>query len=782
MGVVRNVMVRAGADFSAITKQVNRAKTSFRGMQTSVSGCCSGMEGSIARLNQTMKALGAAVSVASIVAFAKSAAEVYREDAEANAKLAQVMKNTIGTNQSYVRSVQDLIAVEERRGILSAGVQTAGAQELATYVSQTATLRKLIPVMNDMVAQQYGYNATAENAAGIATMLGKVMSGQVSGLSRYGYYFDKSQEKVLKYGTEAARAAVLTDVVSASVGGMNEALAQTDIGSIQQLSNRMEAVKSDFGEAVVTMETAFLPLLNKIASGLATVAAWSNQVAQTFSNVFGGGVKKTAVSVGTAGAEAMEEYTEATEEATSAQKKLGTIGIDVLNQLPGESGGGTAAGGGEGTVSTVDTEEYTEAAESIGWLEQRLLRLREVAEPLRELFGSVGNLLHALEPYGVALWNNVLQPIAGFAWDFTLTVIRELADLLNDVAELISGRIDLGQFLAQLSPIQTVLLSILAVLTVIRGVQAFHAVAAAIPALLSSLTQLWGLLTGPLQLLSGLSAIVGGLTLTFTNFFAMLQNGFTLGHEAMMLFGIALTALGAVILGVPAMIAGVVAAVVTAVTTCIIALKDNWADVKADWAALVSGFVQDMAGAFESLMQIVGGFSEALYGWIMGDLQAMFTGVKSVFRGVLNFIICGLNNLIRGVNAILIPLRAVIVSIGRATGKEWSMDTVSIPTIPTFADGGFPAVGSLFVANEAGPELVGEIGGRTAVANRDQIVSGIAQANEGVINAVYAMANLLATEIRNKETGVELDGVNMARSLYRYQQQVGRERGGSLIR
>ena len=52
-----------------------------------------------------------------------------------------------------------------------------------------------------------------------------------------------------------------------------------------------------------------------------------------------------------------------------------------------------------------------------------------------------------------------------------------------------------------------------------------------------------------------------------------------------------------------------------------------------------------------------------------------------------------------------------------------------------FASGGFPQEGQLFFANEAGPELVGAMGGRTAVANNDQIVEGIRQ---GVYDAVLA--------------------------------------------
>lgn len=46
----------------------------------------------------------------------------------------------------------------------------------------------------------------------------------------------------------------------------------------------------------------------------------------------------------------------------------------------------------------------------------------------------------------------------------------------------------------------------------------------------------------------------------------------------------------------------------------------------------------------------------------------------------------------------------------------------------SYATGGFPDTGQMFIAREAGPELVGRIGRRTAVANNDQIVQGIASA------------------------------------------------------
>jgi hypothetical protein len=52
-----------------------------------------------------------------------------------------------------------------------------------------------------------------------------------------------------------------------------------------------------------------------------------------------------------------------------------------------------------------------------------------------------------------------------------------------------------------------------------------------------------------------------------------------------------------------------------------------------------------------------------------------------------------------------------------------------------YAMGGLPEMGEMFIARERGPELVGNIGRKTAVANNDQIISGI---ESGVYRAVMA--------------------------------------------
>lgn len=81
-------------------------------------------------------------------------------------------------------------------------------------------------------------------------------------------------------------------------------------------------------------------------------------------------------------------------------------------------------------------------------------------------------------------------------------------------------------------------------------------------------------------------------------------------------------------------------------------------------------------------------------------------------------------------------------------GKVWGEGgNFALPgmNVPAYANGGFVPRGDLFIANESSPEFVGSIGNRTAVANNNQIVQGIAS---GVQHA-NAEQNMLLREVRD---------------------------------
>ena len=193
---------------------------------------------------------------------------------EAESKLAQVMKNTMDASDAEIQSIKNLTAAQQKLGVVGDEVQLAGAQELGTYLEKSSSLEKLIPVMNDMIAQQYGYNATQESAVNIATMMGKVMDGQTGALSRYGYKFTTAQEAILKYGTEAQKVATLTQVITESVGGMNEALAQTPDGVGKQMANNLGDLQERVGGLINRIIVALAPAIEKVFSIADNLMTW----------------------------------------------------------------------------------------------------------------------------------------------------------------------------------------------------------------------------------------------------------------------------------------------------------------------------------------------------------------------------------------------------------------------------------------------------------------------------------------------------------------------------
>ena len=169
----------------------------------------------------------------------------------------------------------------------------------------------------------------------------------------------------------------------------------------------------------------------------------------------------------------------------------------------------------------------------------------------------------------------------------------------------------------------------------------------------------------------------------------------------------------------------------------------SWTKVKAEWGVVTDWFkskiIAPVQTAFESMCSSVGGFFVSLWdriagvfagvgGWFQSNVvdainsafRALVNGAISLLERMLNGIIRPLNNFIGKVNSVL-----------RIVGG--GISTISYVSIPRLANGGFVDEGQLFIAREAGAEMVGRIGRKTAVANNDQIVESVSQ---GVYEAV----------------------------------------------
>lgn len=294
----------------------------------------------------------------------------YQKQIEAESKLAVTMRNSTGATKKQIESVKKLASELQALGVIGDEIQLAGAQELSTYVSTTESIKKMLPVLNDMVAQQYGYNATAESSVTIATMLGKVLQGQTSALSRYGYSFDKAQEKLLKYGTEEQKVATLASVVSASVGGVNNALANTSTGKIKQLSNDFGDLKEHLGNLVTNILAPLAKWLDTIVVKLNASLEKTNQIVRNLLNIqeIVDGVGMNNLSEGAA--DTSDSLSDAAKAAEKLKKTV--AGFDQLNILSSDSSTQDSAEGGSDAGAALQMPDVTPAEKQTDNLKKKL--------------------------------------------------------------------------------------------------------------------------------------------------------------------------------------------------------------------------------------------------------------------------------------------------------------------------------------------------------------------------------------------------------------------------
>lgn len=128
--------------------------------------------------------------------------------------------------------------------------------------------------------------------------------------------------------------------------------------------------------------------------------------------------------------------------------------------------------------------------------------------------------------------------------------------------------------------------------------------------------------------------------------------------------------------------------------------------------------------------------SKTIFGYLNVD------AIKSAIKTIINWI----NKYIIGaINKISVKIPNWVPKMG---GKTFGFDLKEIKLPAAFASGGFPQQGQYFLARESGPELVGTIGGKSAVVNNPQIVQSV---SDGVFNALAPVL----TQVVNAVNGLQ---------------------------
>ena len=204
--------------------------------------------------------------------------------------------------KSYASELQNV-------GVVGDEVTLSGMAQLATFQMNDEQIKMVSAGMLDLIAKTKGLNATQQDATAIANMIGKAFTGNASALSRVGITMSEAEANVIKFGTANERAAMIAKVLQANVGGVNAAIAQTDMGRQQQAMNAYGDMLEEIGKKLIpmkarlwgvfgsilpTLQGALLPVLDKLYAKFDAAMPQIERMAQVFADKLPGAIETVA--------------------------------------------------------------------------------------------------------------------------------------------------------------------------------------------------------------------------------------------------------------------------------------------------------------------------------------------------------------------------------------------------------------------------------------------------------------------------------------------------------
>lgn len=299
--VTSNIKSKFSAVWNALPEGARNAATKAGSALHSGLGKASGFTskavsgiGNAAKGMATVVSGAATAAAAYLVNFGKQSVAAALKAGEVTAKFQQVAKNNNWTDEEQ-KSLLSLNKTLGQTGVISGGTLKAAQAQLGTFALTADQVKTLTPALADMIANNKGYNATAQDGVQIANLLGKVMTGNATALSKYGVTMTDAQKKVLQEGSASEKAAMAAQVLEANFGGINKALAQTPQGKMTILQHEIAGLKTSIGNdliaafggvggAVIKMVQAVEPLITALFDKIAQLA---QKIGPPLEKVFG---------------------------------------------------------------------------------------------------------------------------------------------------------------------------------------------------------------------------------------------------------------------------------------------------------------------------------------------------------------------------------------------------------------------------------------------------------------------------------------------------------------
>lgn len=509
------------------------------------------------------------------------------------------------------------------------------------------------------------------------------------------------------------------------------ALNSTDAASanatMSEYATTLLQVKNSVGAAVMPVLTALLPVINTIASAFITAANAINMFFQALQG-------KTTF---TKAKKSTVDYAKSLNSAAGAAKELQKtlLGFDEINRLDAENSGGGSGAAGADFSNMFEESEVSEKVKKIAEWTQKVIQ--KVEEFLNTIYGKLVSALGLFVIGAILTFSGANIPLglglmAAGAYIFATEIAEKWGQLSSKVKDTImrimlivgSAVLAIGVVLA------------FSGVNIPLGIGLILAGAAVLGTAVkldweSVKRQLQGTLGGIIAAVSG-ALIALGAVLTFTG--------------ANIPLGIGLMILGA---------SGLAATVTVNWGTIKNWLSKAWEDIKSA-AKKVGMLAIGVALLFTGVGIPLGLGMIAEAGNSIAEKrdpnwETAFKPIKDAWGSVKNWWNTSVQPVIDKWKNAISSIFAGGASVSSIATRVASSAVGSGHTIGKFASGGFVSSGQLFVAREAGPELVGSVGGRSAVANNDQIV-------EAVSNGVYRAIAPLMSGMQGGGTHVYLDG------------------------
>ncbi|KFI90619.1 hypothetical protein [Bifidobacterium ruminantium] len=639
----RNAAAKAGnALHSGLSKASGFASKAVSGIGKAAKGMATVVSGA------------AAAAGGYLVNFGKQAVDAALKAGEVTAKFQQVAKNNNWTDEEQ-KSLLSLNKTLGQTGVISGGTLKAAQAQLGTFALTADQVKTLTPALADMIANNKGYNATAQDGVQIANLLGKVMTGSATALSKYGVTMTDAQKKVLQEGSASEKAAMAAKVLEANFGGINKALADTPQGKMTILQHEIAGLKTSIGNdliaafggvggAVIKMVQAVEPLITAFFD---KVAALAEKIGPPLEKVFGAVADKiskinfsgfTGQLSGLSGP--IAAVTGLLGAAGLGGALSGLSGVPVIGGLLSKFGGVLSGLGGPVTL----------VIGALAGLIATSPQLRsEFGTMLQNVFVSLQQAFQMLQP-SIQTLMTALSQLAAAVMPVITNLVGQIIPLLTPIISTL-----VGALVPAIQGILTVVTTVIQAITpAIQGVQpvvtaVVAAITAVIQALMPVISQISSLITGVVAaitpVIQGLEPLVTTVVQAITSVIQALVPviqalaplvstiisaivGF-ISSTLLPTIQAMLPFIQGIIGGITMVVRGIVNVIQGVINLVTGLINGNWSQA---W----NGFSQIVHGVVQGVLGFLGGIGSAIIGIFAGAGRLLWNAGASIINGLLN--------------------------------------------------------------------------------------------------------------------------------------------------